>query len=271
MEHRVDFDINESLKLYLSDPSSIQTPEADSTIADCENDAESLTNAVINEALNPIIDSIANNPDAITVPSTFDTLQCLLKCASTCSLPAQTYIPDPNEPRSTSILPPIALSKILDLLVSGLSAETDLVNNDLETDDVEAHQHHKQTLELYAFLLQWTISATETKAAEKSAAAPVARPKGSKAGKPKAAAKDHWDSSAQIQVALDVMSKVMKLKLVKLFPTTSERDTFIGLFTRAVYLVLESESRVKIVAVRMHSFKVLCIAVKHHGHAYGKL
>lgn len=44
---------------------------------------------------------------------------------------------------------------------------------------------------------------------------------------------------------------------------------FVGLFTRAVYLILESESRVKSTAIRMHSFKVLCIAVKHHGHAYG--
>jgi len=34
-------------------------------------------------------------------------------------------------------------------------------------------------------------------------------------------------------------------------------------------MVLESEQRVKNTAIRMHSFKVLCIAVKHHGHGYG--
>jgi len=65
------------------------------------------------------------------------------------------------------------------------------------------------------------------------------------------------------------MSKVLKLRLVRVFTTTSDRDTFVNLFTRAVYLVLESEARVKSTPMRMHAFKVLCIAVKHHGHAYG--
>ena len=79
-----------------------------------------------------------------------------------------------------------------------------------------------------------------------------------------------WDSAAQLQSALDVMSKVLKLKLGKIFLTTSERDTFIGLLTRPVYMVLESEQRVKNTAIKMHAFKVLCIAVKHHGHGYGE-
>jgi condensin complex subunit 1 len=67
------------------------------------------------------------------------------------------------------------------------------------------------------------------------------------------------------------MCKVLKLKLSKIFLTTSERDTFIGLLTRPVYLILESEQRVKSTPIRMHSFKVLCIAVKHHGHGYGMI
>lgn len=68
---------------------------------------------------------------------------------------------------------------------------------------------------------------------------------------------------------MDVMSKVLKLKLARIFVTTSERDTFVSLFTRPVYLILESEARVKNNTIRMHTFKVLCIAVKHHGHAFG--
>ena len=65
------------------------------------------------------------------------------------------------------------------------------------------------------------------------------------------------------------MCKVLKVKLGKVFMTTSERDTFVGLFTRSVYLILENEQRIKNTALRMHAFKVLCIAVKHHGHAFG--
>jgi len=79
-----------------------------------------------------------------------------------------------------------------------------------------------------------------------------------KAAKPKTGTKDgNWDSSAQLQTALDTMCKVLKLKLSKIFLTTSERDTFISLFTRPVYMVLEKRNqRVKNTAIRMHSFKV---------------
>ncbi|KAG0647127.1 xcap-d2 [Hyphodiscus hymeniophilus] len=269
----IQFDINDALKHYMSDPSAISTPEADSNLVDCENEPESLTNSLINTVLNPIVDSVAENPDTITRSSSFDSLQFLLKCAPVSLKSTQNY---PNEPdaelfklsRSSSVLPTHALSKIFDLVISGLSAEADIIHNDLETDEQDLISHHKQLLEVYGFLLQWTIAAVETKAAEKSSSAPAARGRG-KAAKAKTAAKDgNWDSSAQLQTALDTMCKVLKLKLSKIFLTTSERDTFVGLFTRPVYMVLESEQRIKNKAILMHAFKVLCISVKHHGHGY---
>ncbi|KAI0869522.1 armadillo-type protein [Hypoxylon argillaceum] len=249
----INFDINDALKHYMSDPASIATPEADGALLDCESDPESLSNiALINPVLNPIIDAVADNPDAITRSAYFDSLQFLLKY--------------------TQFLPTHALSKIFDLVMSGLAAEADAITHDLETpDEQDVLAHHKSLLEIYGFLIQWTMACVETKAAEKSSAAPVSRARG-KGAKSKAAASrqgdDHWDSAAQLQLALDVMSKVMKLKLGKLFLTTSERDTFVGLLTRPVYMVLESEQRAKNTAIRMHAFKVLCIAVKHHGHGY---
>ncbi|KAF7874559.1 uncharacterized protein EAF02_008536 [Botrytis sinoallii] len=269
----IDFDINDALKHYMSDPATVPTPEADSNLVDCENDPESLTNALVNSVLNPIVDSVAENPDAITRSSSFDSLQFLLKCVPVCPQSTQNYPTEPDSElfklsRSSSALPTHALSKIFDLIVSGLSAEADTIHNDLETDEQELVAHHKQLLEILGFLLQWTIAAVETKAAEKSTTASVARGRG-KASKAKASAKnENWDSSAQLQTALDTMCKVLKLKLSKIFLTTSERDTFISLFTRPVYMVLESEQRVKNTAIRMHAFKVLCIAVKHHGHGY---
>lgn len=177
--------------------------------------------------------------------------------------------------RYPSFLPTHALSKIFDLVMSGLSAEADAIHLEHESPDEEQESgaHHKQLLEIYGFLLQWTIAAVETKAAEKSSTtAPVARGRGKPKGK--AGAKDkesHWDSSSQLQAAMEIMCKVLKLKLSKIFMTTSERDTFIQqLITRPVYLILESEQRVKEMPIRMHAFKVLCIAIKHHGHGYGK-
>jgi condensin complex subunit 1 len=171
--------------------------------------------------------------------------------------------------RYTSFLPTHALSKVFDLVMSGLSAEADGVYNDVDSsDEQDTVPHHKQLLEIYGFLLQWTIAAVETKAAEKSSTVPLGRGR----GKPKkgAAKEDTWDSAMQLQASLDIMCKVFKLKLSKIFLTTSERDTFISLLTRPVYMILESEQRAKATPIRMHCFKVLCIAVKHHGHGYGE-
>ncbi|UKZ75654.1 hypothetical protein TrVFT333_003344 [Trichoderma virens FT-333] len=243
----ITFDINDALKHYMSDPATIPTPEADAALFDCENDPEALTNQVINPVLNPIIDAVADNPDAILRAVNIDSLQFLLK-----------YTP---------YIPAHILSKVFDLVMSGLSAEADAVHSDIESpEEQESVAHHKQLLEIYGFLIQWTIAAVETKTAEKSSTAPVARGR----GKPKKASQreDTWDSASQLQVALEIMCKTLKLKLSKIFMTTSERDTFISLLTRPVYMILENEQRVKTTTIRMHCFKVLCIAVKHHGHGY---
>lgn len=79
MDDQVDFDINEALKLYLSDAATIPTPEASPELLECENDPDSLTASLVDGALEPVIDSIAENPEALTRGSAFDTIQFLLK------------------------------------------------------------------------------------------------------------------------------------------------------------------------------------------------
>ncbi|KAF2688036.1 hypothetical protein K458DRAFT_360969 [Lentithecium fluviatile CBS 122367] len=248
MDARVVFDINDAIKNYDIDPASIATSEAPQALQDCESDPEALSSpALINSELNVVVDAVAESPEAITRSSYFDTLQFLLKY-------------------STQI-PPATLGKILDLIVSALSAHADAVHADIEAEEQDALALHKQLLEMYGFLLRWTISAVETRALEKSASAPAARGRG-KGAKSKTAKDGSWDASTQLAAALDKMSKVLKLKLGRIFVTTSEKDTFIGLFTKPVYYIIENEARVKNTTIRMHCFRVLCIAIKHHGHAY---
>jgi condensin complex subunit 1 len=276
MEDRIEFDINESLKYYLSDPASVPTPDADPELFDCENEPESLSTALIDGVINPIVDGIAENPEALMRPSFFDSLQLLLKYEQLFpTTPLHRY---PGEfetesryySRCCAVLPAKSLSKILDLIVSGLAVEADVIHSDIEADEQEAVQQHKQLLEMYGFLLQWALSAVEVKAAEKPANAAPARRGVGKSGKPRSGAKDGtWDWTAQLQISMETMCKVLKLKLGKIFLTTSDRDTFVNLFTRSVYLLFENEQRVKNMAIRMHAFKLLCIAVKHHGHAFG--
>jgi condensin complex subunit 1 len=165
-------------------------------------------------------------------------------------------------------VPPQILSKVLDLVVSSASAAADVANADIEAEEQDALAHHKQLLEIYAFLLQWAISAVEIKASEKQASAPGRGRKG--VGKAKTGKDSVWDPTHQLISAMDVMTKALKLKLVRIFVTTPERDAFISLYTRPVYMLLESETRIKNTSIKMYAFRVLCIAVKHHGHAFGK-
>ncbi|USP80079.1 Condensin complex subunit 1 [Curvularia clavata] len=275
MDARVDFDINEAVKLFDSDPSTIPTPEAPQALQDCEDDPEALSSpGLINSELNPVVDAVAESPDAITRSSVFDTLQFLLKCVPAYPPDIKTYSTEPNcklfrLSRNSSQIPPAILSKILDLISSALSTQADIIHADLEAEEQDAIPHHKNLLEMYGFLLRWTISAVETRALEKSASAPAARGRG-KAAKTKSGGgkEGTWDASAQLETALDRMSKVLRLKLGRIFVTTSERDTFVGLFTKPVYHILENEARVKNNVIRNHCFRVLCFAVKSHGHAY---
>ena len=278
MENFVEFDINNALKHYLSDPATISTPEADEALLECENDPGSLSNGLINQVLNPIVDSIIENPEALLRSYIFDSLQFLLKCAPTFLVSERTFPSEPDSElfklsRSASLLPTHSLSKLFDLIISGLSSEADALTTELDADEQDALLRGRKLLEMYAFLLQWSISVVEVKAAEKPPNTAVPKGRGNtRGGKSKSAPRDgSWDSSTQLQIALETICKVMKIRLGKMFITASERDTFVGLFTRPVYLVLENEQRIKNTALRMHAFKVLCIAVKHHGHAFGKV
>ncbi|SMQ51887.1 unnamed protein product [Zymoseptoria tritici ST99CH_1A5] len=242
-----EFNISEALTAYLDDPQAIATPDADQALVECENDPDAFSPGLINSVLNGVVEAIGENPEAILQSSHLDSIQFLLK--------------------QTSYIPSQSLGKLFELIISGLGAEAEIVHHEEQDGETETGSH-KQILEIFAFLMQWCIAAVEAKSAEKPSA--PARGKGGKSAKGKAAQKDgNWEPSAQLQHAMDTMAKVMKLKLSKIFVTTSERDTFIGLFTRPTYLILESETRMKSMTIRMHAFKVLCVAIKHHGHAYG--
>lgn len=266
MDDRVNFDLNESLKYYNDNPATVPCADADSELLDSEAQPEALSNADINRILEPIIDSIALNPDAIARSSNFDSLQCLLKYGTQVFSPGILLIACA---RFFPVIPTQAIGKILDLIASGLSAEADLAHQDIENDEQDALQEHRGLLEMYGFLLRWAVTALESRAADKTTVTATSGKKGKGKGKGKATDSGVWDSTTHLLVALETMCKVLKLKLIRVLVTTSERDTFVSLFTKPVYIVLESELRVKITTIRMHLFKVLCIAVKHHGHGFG--
>jgi len=180
--------------------------------------------------------------------------------------------------RYFAVIPAQAAGKVLDTIVSGLSAEVDAVSMDIDANEQDTLNEHRQLLEIYGFLLQWLVAGLEARTEKLGSSATVATARGGQKGKGKGKGKGKaetgaaWDSPAQLTLILEVMCKVLnlKVKLLRVFVTTSERDNFVSLFTRPVYLVLESEQRVKTQNIKMHVIRVLCIAVKHHGHAFGE-
>lgn len=119
---------------------------------------------------------------------------------------------------------------------------------------------------MYAFLMRWTLMAVEKRTGEQPATtAAKGRGKGAKA---KSSQKDdNWDPTRQLSKALSTLYKVLGLRLSRIFSTTIERDTFVGLITKPVWRILDNESRVKSVDIKQHCFRILCKAIKAHGQA----
>ncbi|KAJ7732950.1 hypothetical protein DFH07DRAFT_990553, partial [Mycena maculata] len=64
-----------------------------------------------------------------------------------------------------------------------------------------------------------------------------------------------------------LISKVLRLSTQRIWTTTAERDTLISGLTRPAYYITESEVYMKLQDIKLSVYKVICLAVKHHGHA----
>ena len=122
------------------------------------------------------------------------------------------------------------MTKIMDVILSGLNSQAEALASELESPDAQGLDSFRKPLEMYSFLLLWIITCAETVAVQKHAVSVrESRGKQSKA-KQSAAAKEQatqWDCAPQLQTAFDVMCKVLKLKLAKIWTLTSEKDTFV--------------------------------------------
>lgn len=128
------------------------------------------------------------------------------------------------------------MSKLLDSISTGLATQVDATVRDVEQEDQQTFMTHKSPLEMYAFLLQWFVSAAEKVKApgEEEVAAPAPtrarRGRGGKAAvvrTPAAKRKESWTWIDQIPATLALMSKTLRLKTHRIWTTTPERDAFI--------------------------------------------
>lgn len=127
------------------------------------------------------------------------------------------------------------MNKLLDSVQSGLLAECEATMRDLEQGDQQTFMAHRLPLEMYAFLLQWFVSAAEkvkSKSDEDVPAAPAPKPRrgrgGKVAGSRTVSKKDsQWTWIDQIPGTLALISKVLRLKTHRIWTTTPDRDAFI--------------------------------------------
>ncbi|KAG9309978.1 non-SMC mitotic condensation complex subunit 1-domain-containing protein [Chiua virens] len=200
------------------------------------------------------VDRTAYNPESIVDPEIFDIFRSLLKHADA--------------------VPGALMSKLLDSITSGFNTQIDAAIRDSREEDQQVVMAHKVPLEMYAFLLHWFVSAAEKVKSRGEEDAPQPQPKarrgkGGKAGGSRAAAKtaEAWSWVGQIPGTLEIFSKAMKLKTHRIWMTSPERDAFITCLTRPAYHIAESEQYMKDSTIKMNVYKVICTAVKNHGHA----
>ncbi|EUC53540.1 condensin complex subunit 1 [Rhizoctonia solani AG-3 Rhs1AP] len=206
----------------------------------------------ITRVLEGVVESVADNHEAITDPEAFDVYRSLLKHAERLSGGH--------------------LSKMLDSLLSGFQAEANSASNDVDADDNESFSHHRTALEMYAFLLHWFCATADKQPKEEDGGAAATKPKRGKGkatgGKRTASSRaETWSWAEAAPQTLSVIAKILKIKSGRLWVSSSERRTFIDTLTRPAYTITESESLMKDEAIRVGIYKILCVAVKHHDHA----
>ncbi|KAL5523043.1 CND1 [Sanghuangporus sanghuang] len=222
-----------------------------------EHDVRSMDSGEVIALLEDAVEQVAESSENITNPHVFDVYRSLLKCAD--ALQGST------------------MNKLLDSVISGLLAEYESAMKDLDLGDPDSISAHRTPLEMYAFLLQWFVSAAEkVKSREDddapAAAAPKARRgRGGKVANQRSSGKKdaHWTWCSQIPQTLALISKVLRLKTHRIWTTTPDRDAFINCLTRPAYHISESETYMKSNETKLGVYKVICLAVKHHGHGFG--
>ncbi|KAL5499094.1 CND1 [Sanghuangporus vaninii] len=222
-----------------------------------EHDVHSMDSGEVIALLEDAVEQVAESSENITNPHVFDVYRSLLKCADA--------------------LQGSAMNKLLDSVISGLLAEYESAMKDLDLGDPDSISAHRTPLEMYAFLLQWFVSAAEKVKSREDDDAPAAaasksrRGRGGKVANQRSAAKKdaHWTWSSQIPQTLALISKVLRLKTHRIWTTTPDRDAFINCLTRPAYHISESETYMKSNEIKLGVYKVICLAVKHHGHGFG--
>jgi len=149
--------------------------------------------------------------------------------------------------------------QVIYLVTSSLHNQAENTTNVIENGETELFSSHKQYLEVYAYFTHCLLTYLGLEHI------PSSNTNSKKVTNQ--ALEVFKNNCTQLENIMDAICACFKLHLNKLFTTTPEKDLFISSFTRPIYILMESEPRIKVVGVKMYMFKVIAMAVKFHGHA----
>lgn len=253
-----DFNLQEELLALSSDPSTYTIPN--------EIDISSISEAEVDLHLSSAIESIVNDPEALlhSSPTTFDIFRSILKYAD-----------------SAQVSGPV-MSKLLDAITSGLThhctAVQSVIANSGFAEDMDAPLVHKTPLDIWAFLLQWFVLVADKSSSRGDAGPTRGRGGGGGAGgKGKkgttsaaaAAASRTFVWVNYIPHVLSTAQKALRLPTSRIWRTTSERESFVSCFVKPAYQLMEVEQNLKSTEIRIGLYRVIALAVKFNGHAFG--
>ncbi|KAF9438398.1 Condensin complex subunit [Entomortierella beljakovae] len=201
--------------------------------------------------LNEIIDLLQEASGNITDSSIFDQIRSFIKHINT--------------------LKKATATKVWDIILSGFNSEITSTAQDLEVNDQDMYMQHRNPLEMYGFLIFWIINITEQKATSRAAAAEKSGKSRGKGARTKDDETVEGTSTWTIekQRAMDLMSKCLELQLSKIWTATHEKETFVSLFFKPAYQILENKENIKISALKQRVYNVVCICIKRHNHEFG--
>ncbi|ORY02109.1 hypothetical protein K493DRAFT_387433 [Basidiobolus meristosporus CBS 931.73] len=222
----------------------IKTQDSKVTI-DNEVDVANLSAAAINKYLDvdtkarPFIDAIEkiqNDPFVVNEMEVFDCLRSFIK------------------------------NKLLDIIVSGFQNVIDDTEEALAS-EASNYDDHIRAIQMYAFLLQWIVSAAEGKGSS-SAKSTQSKGKRSKNAEDGADEQEAWDWSNHKMKCLELVSRAAGLRLNAICPSSHMRDISVSLFTKPAYQILENPENLKSGPLKFQAYSIIGRCVKDYGHSH---
>ncbi|SCU84144.1 LAMI_0C06436g1_1 [Lachancea mirantina] len=206
------------------------------------------------QELYTFIDWLATNPEEIDADE--ETLEGLIDLVHTFpQLPA-------NVQTQLSYLVGTSAGNIAQDINTNLSGSA--ANDEILT----LQSHWKQVLEIYGYLIHvllYYLQQDVARAANQSSTSSGSALSGGRRQVSEATLELFKRSCNQIETLLDNIVKIVDINLSRLFLTTPEKTSFINLFTRPLYILIETEQVLKVQSIKFFIIRIIGTVVKRHG------